>query len=44
VEASATRIRALGAIRFQNACKGCHSGMKEGDLLGAFTYEFKPAS
>jgi hypothetical protein len=44
VDESADHVRVLGAIRMQNACKGCHAGKKEGDLLGAFTYVFKPAS
>lgn len=43
VEASASRVRVLGAIRMQKACMSCHAGKKEGDLLGAFTYSFKPA-
>src|SRR5262249_16703920 len=28
----------VGAIRAQNSCLRCHTGFKEGDLLGAFTY------
>lgn len=33
-------MRALGAIRAASSCLKCHDG-KEGDLLGAFTYEFE---
>lgn len=33
-------MRALGAIRAVSSCLKCHEG-KEGDLLGAFTYEFE---
>lgn len=32
-------MRAVGAIRSTNACQRCHES-KDGDLLGAFTYEF----
>jgi hypothetical protein len=30
--------RMFGAIRAHGWCLGCHTGAKEGDLLGAFTY------
>jgi hypothetical protein len=32
-------MRAVGAIRSSGACQRCHES-KDGDLLGAFTYEF----
>jgi hypothetical protein len=32
-------MRAVGAIRSTGACQRCHES-KDGDLLGAFTYEF----
>lgn len=28
----------VGAVRAQASCLGCHSGVRSGDLLGAFTY------
>ena len=36
-------MRAVGAIRAEAACIRCHAEMKEGDLLGAFVYEFSKA-
>jgi hypothetical protein len=35
----ADSVRAVGAIRCSSACQRCHD-IKEGELLGAFTYEF----
>ena len=35
-------IRLLGAIRSTQKCIGCHEGT-EGELLGAFSYELRPA-
>lgn len=32
-------IRMLGAVRATAKCIRCHAGKKEGDLLGAFSYE-----
>jgi hypothetical protein len=34
-------VRLLGAIRARKECLECHSGKKEGDLLGALTYTFE---
>jgi hypothetical protein len=34
-------VRLLGAIRARKDCLKCHSGKKEGDLLGALTYVFE---
>lgn len=33
-------IRMLGALRATEQCVKCHTGTKEGDLLGAFSYTF----
>jgi hypothetical protein len=33
-------MRAVGAIRAAASCLKCHEDAKEGDVLGAFTYEF----
>ncbi|HEY8504829.1 MAG TPA: hypothetical protein VIL46_09620 [Gemmataceae bacterium] len=41
-EASPQRFRMLGALRAARQCLDCHSA-ERGDLLGAFSYEFRPA-
>ncbi|MFO0822343.1 MAG: hypothetical protein U0792_04380 [Gemmataceae bacterium] len=38
VAATVNQIRMVGAIRMAEACMKCHEG-KQGDLLGAFTYD-----
>lgn len=35
-------LRALGAVRALKQCLGCHGGAR-GDLLGAFSYDLRPA-
>lgn len=40
VAASADRMRMLGALRAARQCLDCHS-VERGDLLGAFSYEFR---
>jgi hypothetical protein len=36
-------VRLLGAVRAKADCLECHSGKKEGDLLGAFSYTLREA-
>ncbi len=34
-------LRMVGALRAGKQCLNCHSGIREGDLLGAFSYTFE---
>ena len=39
LHASENRIRMLGSVKCETSCIDCHAGSKEGDVLGAFSYE-----
>jgi len=35
-------VRVLGPVRAGKACMNCHTDVKEGDMLGAFSYTLRP--